>query len=98
MLTCRELSEKAQDYTDGTCSVWMRMRIRFHMAMCRNCAGFIDQTRKTKTLISKSLARGSQSKVSADLLAAFKEKTSDAAKSGSGGGESGANPEAAKKS
>lgn len=86
MLTCREVSEKAQDYTDANVSVWMRMRIWLHLAMCRNCTSFVDQTRKTKQLISQSLARDAKAEVSPDLLEAFKQRagktTADTSASG----------------
>lgn len=77
MLTCREVSEKAQDYTDGNSSVWMRMRIRLHLLMCRNCTGFVDQTSKTKQLISESLSRDTQAEPAADMLAAFQQRGSE---------------------
>ncbi len=77
MLTCREVAERAQDYTDGNSSLWMRLRIRLHLVMCRNCDHFVDQTRKTKQLISQSLARGGQAEVSSDLMAAFQQKAGE---------------------
>ena len=77
MLTCREVCENAQDFTDDTCSVWMRLRIRLHLTMCRNCTNFVDQTRKTKQMISQSLARGTQAEVSPDIMAAFQNRGSE---------------------
>jgi len=74
MLSCREICENAQEYTDGNSSVWMRTRIWLHLAMCRNCTNFVDQTRKTKQLISRSLARDNQAELSPDILAAFRQK------------------------
>ena len=75
MLTCRDVCEKAQDYVDKSTPMWTRIRIRLHMAMCRNCTNFVDQTRKTKQLISQSLNRDSQAQISPELIAAFEKRT-----------------------
>ena len=71
LLTCREVCENAQDHIDGDNSVWMRVRIKIHLAMCRNCTNFVDQAQKTKQLISQSLASDTKAEISSDLMAAF---------------------------
>jgi len=71
---CRDICDHAQDYADGKHSFWMRMRIRAHLAMCRNCTNFVDQTRRTKRLISQCLARDTEAKISPQLIAAFQRK------------------------
>ena len=73
MLTCRDVCENAQNYVDKNAPLWTRLRIRLHMAMCRNCTNFVDQTRKTKQLISQSLQRDTLSQVSLELIAAANE-------------------------
>ena len=75
MLSCRDVCEKAQDYTDGNGAFWTRLKIRFHLMMCKNCTNFVDQTRKTKALISQSLNRDSQAQISPELIAAFEKRT-----------------------
>jgi hypothetical protein len=75
MLSCREVCENAHGYVDADISVWKRLQIRLHLAMCRNCTNFIDQTRKTKVLIAKSLGRDEKAEVSPDLMAAFTQST-----------------------
>lgn len=79
MLTCREVCENAQDYIDANSSVWMRLRIRAHLAMCNNCTNFVDQTRKTKHMIAHSLARETEAEVSPDLMDAFRQRSGESA-------------------
>lgn len=74
MMSCREVCEKAQDFTDGTVGPLTRAKIRLHLLMCRNCSGFVDQTRQTSTLISTSLRPRKDTKVDPDLMAAFRKK------------------------
>jgi len=71
MLTCREVCEQAQDYTDKKVSVVRRLRIGLHLMMCRNCTGFVDQTNQTKHLLGDSLTRHQDTSVSPDIMAAF---------------------------
>ncbi len=73
MLSCRDVCEKAQDYTDGNGAFWTRLKIRFHLMMCKNCTNFVDQTRKTKALISQSLNRDEKAQISPELIAAFQK-------------------------
>ncbi len=74
MMSCREVCEKAQDFTDGAGSPLTRAKIRLHLLMCRNCTGFMDQTRQTSSLIRATLARKSDSSVDPDLMAEFRKK------------------------
>ncbi len=75
MLSCREVCEQAQDFSDGRLGPLARARIRLHLLMCRNCTSFVDQTRQTGKLIRSTLSRQQGSKVSPELMAAFRRKT-----------------------
>ena len=45
MLSCRELAEDADRYLDGELSLWERVKVRFHLALCKNCCRYLDQLR-----------------------------------------------------
>ncbi len=75
MLSCRQVCEQAQDFTDGRLGPLARARIRLHLLMCRNCTGFMDQTRQTRKLIRSTLARQQDNRVSSELMAAFRRNT-----------------------
>ena len=51
MLTCREVSEKANDYLDGRLGLWPRMQVRMHLLACRYCRAFMSQMRTVIRLI-----------------------------------------------
>jgi predicted anti-sigma-YlaC factor YlaD len=73
MLSCQEVCDKAQDYSDGKGSALMRLRIRLHLALCRNCTGFIDQTRQTSRLIETEAGKSAGKMVSSELMAEFRK-------------------------
>jgi len=74
MMSCREVCEKAQDFTDGEVSSLTRAKIRLHLLMCRNCAGFMDQTRQTSILVQSALKRQKTSAVTPELLAELRKR------------------------
>lgn len=77
MMSCREVCEKAQDHVDGELSALSRLRIRLHVMMCRNCAGFLDQTRQTRRLIGESGRQETETRVPSELMAALRDKTKE---------------------
>jgi len=74
MLSCREVCEKGQDFTQGELSSLARAKIRLHLLMCRNCAGFMDQTKQTHLLIHQSLAQKKDRTVTPELLAELRKR------------------------
>ena len=51
MLSCRELSETATDYLEGTLSLRQRASVKMHLLMCKHCRAYIDQLAKTVALL-----------------------------------------------
>jgi predicted anti-sigma-YlaC factor YlaD len=51
MLTCRELTETATDYLDGTLSLRRRAAVKFHLLMCKHCRSYVDQLATTIDLL-----------------------------------------------
>jgi len=55
MMSCKEVTEKASALIDGELSLWERLQIRLHLAICRGCERFIDQMKVTRTLTETAL-------------------------------------------
>lgn len=53
MLTCREVTERSNDYLDGRLGFWPRMEVRMHLMACRYCRAFMKQMRTTIRLVEK---------------------------------------------
>lgn len=47
MPSCKDLTENADAYLEGTLGWWDSMMIRTHLWMCRHCRAYVDQLRKT---------------------------------------------------
>lgn len=56
MLSCRELSETASDYLEGTLTLRQRVGVTMHLLMCRHCRAYVDQLAKTVALLKSARA------------------------------------------
>ena len=54
MLRCRDVSERASDLLDGNLPLGGWLALRFHLAICGMCRTYVDQLRKTRTLLGRS--------------------------------------------
>jgi predicted anti-sigma-YlaC factor YlaD len=43
MLNCREITERASDFLDGTSPWHARFQVRLHLMMCRFCREYVRQ-------------------------------------------------------
>jgi len=77
MMSCREVCKHAQDFGTGGGGRKLRMRIRLHLAFCRNCTAFVDQTKKTAQLVRQGLIRDKNAEVDPELMAAFRKKVKE---------------------
>jgi hypothetical protein len=50
MLTCKEFDEFMIDYLEGGLPVWQKYMCWLHIKMCRECANFVSQYRRTVAL------------------------------------------------
>ncbi len=55
LLKCRDIPERASELLEGDLPWRDRLGMRLHLAVCSMCRAYLDQLRKTRTL----LARGS---------------------------------------
>lgn len=53
MLTCREVTERANEYLDHELGFWPAMEVRMHLLACRYCRGFMKQMRTVIRLVRK---------------------------------------------
>jgi hypothetical protein len=65
MLTCRDLSHKADAYLDGELNLWQRLQIRLHLSMCNGCSRFMGQMRTTRNLTETAIMTDSTNGLSA---------------------------------
>jgi predicted anti-sigma-YlaC factor YlaD len=54
VLTCREVTEMANDYLDRNLNWLAKLQFRLHLMMCRHCQRYVDQLAKTITLLRGS--------------------------------------------
>lgn len=51
MLSCKDVSERADALIDGDLGPVERLQMRFHLAICAGCRRFMRQLRQTRALI-----------------------------------------------
>ena len=47
MLSCKEITEKADDYLDRNLPLATRMSFRMHLFLCNRCSRYLDQLKVT---------------------------------------------------
>ena len=62
MLNCREITEHASDFLDGTLPWPVRLQVRLHLMMCRFCREYVRQL----SLVVRSLGLLPREQASAD--------------------------------
>jgi anti-sigma factor RsiW len=53
VLRCRDVTERASDLLDGSLPLRARLTLRLHLAMCSMCRTYLDQLRKTRSLLAR---------------------------------------------
>jgi len=57
LLTCREVTEDADDYLAGDLAWWARLQFRMHLFMCRHCRRYMKQVEAAIRLVQQPLER-----------------------------------------
>lgn len=78
MLTCREVTERSNQYIDGELDFWPAMEVRMHLLACRYCRRFMKQMRAVADLIHKTGYTLPEDKVEPKLLEAFRKRRDEA--------------------
>jgi anti-sigma factor RsiW len=74
MISCKEVTELATTYIDGGLPFWRRLAFRMHVGMCKNCARFLDQVRKTIRLLGQLPPSPVATATRAELLKQFRQR------------------------
>jgi anti-sigma factor ChrR (cupin superfamily) len=53
MLSCKEITEKANSYLDKELPFYTRMQVKLHLMMCVHCQRYIHQLRATINALGK---------------------------------------------
>jgi anti-sigma factor ChrR (cupin superfamily) len=72
MLNCREISERASDYVDGTLPWHTRLQVRMHLMMCRFCREYIRQLDLLARTLRRLPGQGPSPELQKELLAVFR--------------------------
>jgi hypothetical protein len=69
LMTCREMTSKHTEFSEGTLTFWDRLRARLHLRLCHACRTYDDQMRRT-TASLRNLDRAPPE----DLVAKLREE------------------------
>jgi anti-sigma factor RsiW len=72
-LTCRELVELVTDYLEGRLAAAERERFEAHLAICADCAAYVEQMRETVRAAGQLEEAGLSPQARGDLLRAFRD-------------------------
>jgi hypothetical protein len=51
VISCRDVTEQANDHMERQLPFWARMQFRMHLFACTHCRAYIEQIRKTIGLV-----------------------------------------------
>jgi predicted anti-sigma-YlaC factor YlaD len=74
LLTCREVSERANKYVDGELGFWSALQVRMHLIGCRYCRAFVRQLRTVIKLVREHGYTLPEDEVGGDLLEALRRR------------------------
>jgi hypothetical protein len=86
MLSCRDVTEIATEFTEGKLAFRRRMALQLHLAMCGGCRRFVDQLRTTAVLLRRVPAPEGSAESQGELAGRFADWVGAA---GSDGGSAG---------
>ena len=53
MLSCKEITERANEYLEKDLPFFVRLKFKMHLKMCINCQRYVDQLQTTIQLLGK---------------------------------------------
>lgn len=72
MLSCRDVTERASDFVDGTLPWPERLHMRLHLMMCRFCRAYVRQMALVARTLRRLPPEPPPADVQEDLLNAFR--------------------------
>lgn len=73
MLICRDMTELATDYMEGTLPLRSSVAARYHLLLCSMCRAYYDQLRKTKRLLRDKPLNPPPAEQEAQLVSAARQ-------------------------
>lgn len=74
MLTCREVTELANDYLDRELPLLARAQVRLHLLMCSHCRRYVDQLASAVNLLKALPHEAPPTDVEEKLVALFGDR------------------------
>lgn len=74
LLSCREITERANAYIDGELGPCSRIKFRLHLFICKYCRAFVGQMQTVVSLTQKYGERRSEGEPSQDLMDSFRKR------------------------
>lgn len=78
LLKCRDVTEQATALLEGGMSLRGRLALRLHLAFCSMCRAYLDQLRKTRTLLQSRTLQPLDRAAEDALLARITQPKGDA--------------------
>ena len=73
MLSCREITELATEYAEGSMGLYDRVRFLMHLSMCGHCRRYVRQLKETVRTVGRLEAPPPSPETKAALLEQFKD-------------------------
>jgi hypothetical protein len=80
LLTCREVTERTNEFVDGELGFWAALEVRFHLLVCKYCRGFVSQMRTVVNLVHERGETAPSAETEEQLLAALRKQSSSVPK------------------
>ena len=82
MLSCKDITEKANSYIDEELPFFTRMKVKLHLSMCVHCKRYVEQLRTTIQALSKlnPIDEPVSEKLVDDVVSKLKQINQDPAK------------------
>lgn len=74
MLSCKEITELATEYMEGSLPWRQRLGVRMHLWMCTHCRRYMDQMRKVVEVLKRLPSETAPPDILDKLLLRFREK------------------------
>lgn len=76
MITCRDVTERTNEFVDGELGFWAALEVRFHLLACKYCRGFVKQMRTVVGLVHERGDAPPSAEIEEELLAALRKQSS----------------------
>jgi hypothetical protein len=80
MLSCKDITEKANDYLDKDLPFPARVKVRMHLFMCVHCRRYVEQLKMTVQTIARMTPADQEpinNSFKEELVARFKQESQE---------------------